>query len=176
MHATRRMDALMHLHLPSQEQRLTLRECINMSGNRIYQRHEARVTSRREKERKKERERGGGREREETRKWGKEDRERAIIRSRSIRLTDEKRLRRCRYRAISLRAMIRENLLGESHLEEARPARHINNDMPATTTPTTTRSVKKEWGSEERPRLVWASASQSGPLVRARVPSSLRDY
>jgi len=72
--------------------------------------------------------------------------------------------------------MIRENLLGESHLEEARPARHINNDMPATTTPTTTRSVKKEWGSEERPRLVWASASQSGPLVRARVPSSLRDY
>jgi hypothetical protein len=70
MHATRRMDALMHLHLPSQEQRLTLRECINMSGNRIYQRHEARVTSRREKERKKERERGGGEEREKKQENG----------------------------------------------------------------------------------------------------------
>lgn len=69
----------------------------------------------------------------------------------------------------SLRAMIRENLLEESHLEEARPARHISNDMPATTTATTILG-----GREERPHLVWISASQSVARVpRATHPSFL---
>lgn len=59
-----------------------------------------------------------------------------------------KRLRRCRYRIISFRAMIRKNLLEESHFEggggHGRGSRHISSDTPAITTATTTAWKKGE--------------------------------
>lgn len=68
-------------------------------GHRIYQRHEARVIHLEGEEK--------GRKREEENDYS--------IEECSIKRT--KRLRRCRYRIISFHAMIRKNLLEESHFE-----------------------------------------------------------
>lgn len=100
---------------------------------------DSRYTSRSRRERKGEEKREKERKREEENDYS--------IEECSIKRT--KRLRRCRYRIISFRAMIRKNLLEESHFEgrgggHGRGSRHISSDTSAITTATTTAWKKGE--------------------------------